>query len=237
MNPHSSEIKEFWRERNLRIVLKEKTVKSTEKIIDQINTVNNEDGCSNKHKYGMEKNETEQPQTPEDKEEPSNTVLREQKKETDSLKSDYEEFEDKNESTANNIFVEFDSRESTPSKQAYNQYSMHVICAFGSTLHLVKETIDKQLYEEIEKIIKMRNKSFLNSSIVKKLGTAVEDYEITEDARNSYPDIKYEWIEKDVRSIKGANMDLLILRLSDTTEILDIEVSGSPFNSSKKYTV
>ncbi|CAG8803110.1 7836_t:CDS:2, partial [Racocetra fulgida] len=59
----SSEIKEFWRERNLRIVLKEKTVRSTEKIIDQINTVQDEasdvlvleDGCSNKRKRGMEK--------------------------------------------------------------------------------------------------------------------------------------------------------------------------------------
>ncbi|CAG8776459.1 3285_t:CDS:2, partial [Racocetra fulgida] len=148
---------------------------------------------------------------------------------------------------------------------SYNQYSMHMICAFGSTLHLVKETTDKQLYEEIEKIIKMRNKSVLSSSIVKKLEvilqsdystivskiiaeTEVEDNEITEDARNSFPDIEYEWIEKVVRSIKGANnifscnmkprkTDLLILRLSDATEILDIEVSGPPFNSTKKHTV
>ena len=32
-------------------------------------------------------------------------------------------------------------------------------------------------------------------------------------------------------------MDLLILKLSDTTEILYIEVSGPPYNSTKKYTV
>ena len=31
--------------------------------------------------------------------------------------------------------------------------------------------------------------------------------------------------------------DLLILRLSDATEILDIEVSGPPFNSTKQHTV
>ncbi|CAG8698669.1 29976_t:CDS:10 [Racocetra persica] len=312
----SSEIKEFWRERNLRIVLKEKTVRSTEKIIDQINTVqdeasdvlvlgkmdnlrrlrskidnNEEDGCSNKRKRGMEKNETERPQTPEAKEEPSTMVLREQKKvcyaesstETDSPKSDYEEFKDKNESTEKQYIRKvFDSREGTPcttsyevtnpiivtpnkpviTNASYNQYSMHMICAFGSTLHLVKETTDKQLYEEIEKIIKMRNKSVLSSSIVKKLEvilqsdystivskiiaeTEVEDNEITEDARsmsertyivecispilrafrNSFPDIEYEWIEKVVRSIK------------DATEILDIEVSGPPFNSTKKHTV
>ncbi|CAI2178971.1 7731_t:CDS:2 [Funneliformis geosporum] len=65
--------------------------------------------------------------------------------------------------------------------------------------------------------------------------------------RNSFPEIKYEWIEKDIRSIKDANniflsnmqprkSGLLILRLSDATEILDIEVSG-PFNSNKKHTV
>ncbi|RIB13486.1 hypothetical protein C2G38_1728632 [Gigaspora rosea] len=301
---------------------------------------NEEDGCSNKRKRGMEKNETERPQTPEAKEEPSTMVLREQKKvcyaesstETDSPKSDYEEFKDKNESTEKQYIRKvFDSREGTPcttsyevtnpiivtpnkpviTNASYNQYSMHMICAFGSTLHLVKETTDKQLYEEIEKIIKMRNKSVLSSSIVKKLEvilqsdystivskiiaeTEVEDNEITEDARflffirntlldftatfkfltrkvinrsmsertyivecispilrafrNSFPDIEYEWIEKVVRSIKGANnifscnmkprkTDLLILRLSDATEILDIEVSGPPFNSTKKHTV
>ncbi|GBB84815.1 hypothetical protein RclHR1_01140004 [Rhizophagus clarus] len=204
----------------------------------------------------------------------------------------------------------------TPNKPSitnvsYNQYSTHMICAFESTLHLVKETIEKQLFEEIERIYKMRNKSVLKSPIVKKLEvilqsdysviaskimaeTEIEDNEITEDARflffirhtlldfvatfkflspkviswdmsersyiveclspilrafrNSFPDIRYEWIEKDVGSIKGANniflcdiqprkTDLLILRLSDATEILDTEVSGPPFNSTKKHTI
>ncbi|CAI2191719.1 3083_t:CDS:2, partial [Funneliformis geosporum] len=58
--------------------------------------------------------------------------------------------------------------------------------------------------------------------------------------RNAFPDIKYDWIEKNVSSIKEANnmfaedinprkTDLLIIRLSDNLEILNTEVSGPPF--------
>ncbi|CAG8528160.1 5364_t:CDS:2 [Diversispora eburnea] len=123
--------------------------------------------------------------------------------------------------------------------------------------HLVKEITEKKLYEEIERILKMRNKSVLNNSIIRKLEailqsdysvitskiiveTEVEDNEnnrgckdihcrmyftVLRAFRNSFPDIKYEWIEKYVRSIK------------DATEMLDIEISGQPFNSTKKRTV
>lgn len=56
------------------------------------------------------------------------------------------------------------------------------------------------------------------------------------------------WVEKDVRSIKEANImfmgnigerkaDLLILRLSDARELLNVEVSGPPYRSTKKHTV
>ncbi|CAG8546991.1 7857_t:CDS:2 [Cetraspora pellucida] len=66
--------------------------------------------------------------------------------------------------------------------------------------------------------------------------------------RNAFPDIKYMWIEKDVRSIKDANdmfmsnigerkTDLLILRLSDARELLNVEVSGPPYRSTKKHSV
>ncbi|CAB4434654.1 unnamed protein product [Rhizophagus irregularis] len=66
--------------------------------------------------------------------------------------------------------------------------------------------------------------------------------------RNAFPDIKYMWLEKDVRSIKEANImftsnfgerktDLLILRLSDARELLNVEVSGPPYRLTKKHTV
>ncbi|CAB4434332.1 unnamed protein product [Rhizophagus irregularis] len=54
--------------------------------------------------------------------------------------------------------------------------------------------------------------------------------------RNAFPDIKYDWIEKNVSSIKEANnmfaedinprkTDLLVIRLSDGLEIMNTEVS------------
>ncbi|CAG8785771.1 14135_t:CDS:2, partial [Cetraspora pellucida] len=65
---------------------------------------------------------------------------------------------------------------------------------------------------------------------------------------NAFPEIKYEWIEKDVRSVKEAGSmfainiksrktDLLVIRLSDATEILHVEVSGPPFKADKKHTI
>ncbi|CAG8604183.1 8526_t:CDS:10 [Funneliformis caledonium] len=66
--------------------------------------------------------------------------------------------------------------------------------------------------------------------------------------RNAFPDIKYEWIEKDVASIKVANSmfadnisprktDLLVLRLSDGMEVMNTEVSGPPFKNTQAHTV
>ncbi|CAG8549115.1 763_t:CDS:1, partial [Cetraspora pellucida] len=66
--------------------------------------------------------------------------------------------------------------------------------------------------------------------------------------RNAFPEIRYEWIKKDVKSIRDAcNMfainiriqktDLLVLRLSDATEILHIEVSGPLYKPEKKHIV
>src|SRR5687767_12984216 len=66
--------------------------------------------------------------------------------------------------------------------------------------------------------------------------------------RNAFSDVKYMWLEKDVRSIKEVNImftsnfrkrktDLLILQLSDARELLNVEVSGPPFISTKKHTV
>ncbi|CAG8734980.1 31575_t:CDS:2 [Racocetra persica] len=66
--------------------------------------------------------------------------------------------------------------------------------------------------------------------------------------RNAFPEVKYEWIEKDVRSVKEAGSmfainiksrktDLLVIRLSDATEILHVEVSGPPFKADKKHTI
>ncbi|CAG8593522.1 10791_t:CDS:2 [Funneliformis caledonium] len=66
--------------------------------------------------------------------------------------------------------------------------------------------------------------------------------------RNAFSGIKYEWIEKDVESIKKVNeifmsnighckIDLLVLRLSDASKLLMVEVSGPPHKSTKRHTV
>ncbi|PKK63862.1 hypothetical protein RhiirC2_869571 [Rhizophagus irregularis] len=66
--------------------------------------------------------------------------------------------------------------------------------------------------------------------------------------RNAFPDIKYDWIEKNVASIKEANnmfaedinprkTDLLVIRLSDGLEIMNTEVSGPPFKVTREHTV
>ena len=48
--------------------------------------------------------------------------------------------------------------------------------------------------------------------------------------------MKYEWIEKDVESIKKLN-ELLVLRLSDACELLMVKVSGPPHRSTRRHTV
>ncbi|CAJ0768977.1 3226_t:CDS:2, partial [Entrophospora sp. SA101] len=66
--------------------------------------------------------------------------------------------------------------------------------------------------------------------------------------RNSYPEIKYHWIEKIVESISGTNemfmcdidqrkTDISIVRISDEKEILNVEVSGPPSRNTKDHTV
>ena len=45
-------------------------------------------------------------------------------------------------------------------KATYDQISTHIICAFNTTIYLVKETTESTLYEKIEKLLKMRNKLF-----------------------------------------------------------------------------
>ncbi|RIB18564.1 hypothetical protein C2G38_2142062 [Gigaspora rosea] len=196
-------------------------------------------------------------------------------------------------------------------KSTYHQYSAHIICAFNSTIHLVKETLEEQAYEKVKNMLQMGNKLVIKASIVEKLEnifqteyseieskiileTKTEDNKTTEEDRfiffiryalldfvsmfkylmpkvldrdmlersyiieclspilrafrNAFPDIKYMWIEKDVRSIKDANdmfmsnigerkTDLLILRLSYARELLNVEVSGPPYRSTKKHTV
>nr|CAG8477317.1 10514_t:CDS:2 [Entrophospora candida] len=194
----------------------------------------------------------------------------------------------------------------------YNLISTHVICAFNSTLHLVKKSVDESLFEKIERLIKMRNKLILSKPMMQKLKTIFEanfteitlkiiteterekNTEKTEESqflffirhalldfvamfenlsprilnqdmsertyiiesispifrsfRNAFPEVKYEWIEKDVRSVKEAGRmfainiksrktDLLVIRLSDATEILHVEVSGPPFKADKKHTI
>ncbi|CAI2194595.1 12069_t:CDS:2 [Funneliformis geosporum] len=66
--------------------------------------------------------------------------------------------------------------------------------------------------------------------------------------RNAFPEIKYDWIEKNVTSIREANnmfavdisprkTDLFVVRLSDGMEILNTEVSGPPFKATISHTV
>ncbi|CAB5210942.1 unnamed protein product [Rhizophagus irregularis] len=196
-------------------------------------------------------------------------------------------------------------------KATYDEFSAHIICAFNTTIHLVKETIEEPMYERIRNMLQLRNKLAMSDSIIKKLEnifqanyseieskiiseTNIGDNQTSEENRfmffircalldfvfrfrylmpkvldrdmlersyiveclspilrafrNAFPDIKYMWLEKDVRSIKEANImftsnfgerktDLLILRLSDARELLNVEVSGPPYRLTKKHTV
>ncbi|CAG8523202.1 8615_t:CDS:10 [Dentiscutata erythropus] len=150
-------------------------------------------------------------------------------------------------------------------KVIYNLISTHIICAFSSTLHLVRETINKSLFEKIEKLLRMRNKLILDKSITLKLKAIFQTdyveislkytlldfiamYKYMSSKVNAFFEIRYEWIEKDVKSIRDTrNMftiniktwktNLLVLRLSDTTEILYVEVSGPPYKPEKKHIV
>ncbi|PKY20731.1 hypothetical protein RhiirB3_524509 [Rhizophagus irregularis] len=185
-------------------------------------------------------------------------------------------------------------------KSTYDEFSAHIICAFNTTIHLVKEMIEEPIYERVCNMLQSRNKLAMSDSIIKKLEdifqanyseieskiiseTNIGDNQTSEENRfmffircalldfvfrfrylmpkvldrdmlersyiveclspilrafhNAFPDVKYMWLEKDVRSIKEANImftssfgqrktDLLILRLSDARELLNVEVSG-----------
>ncbi|CAI2169744.1 16537_t:CDS:2 [Funneliformis geosporum] len=105
-------------------------------------------------------------------------------------------------------------------------------------------TIEEQVYEKIISMLQPGNKSVINDSIVKKLENIFQASYFEIESRSAFPDVKYMWLEKDVRSIKEANImftnnfgerktDLLILRLSDAREFLNVEVSGPPYNLRK----
>ncbi|CAG8665055.1 12410_t:CDS:2, partial [Funneliformis caledonium] len=57
------------------------------------------------------------------------------------------------------------SRETT-----YDEFSAHIICAFNTTIHLVKETIkEPTMYERVRNMLQSRNKLAMSDSIIKKL--------------------------------------------------------------------
>ncbi|RHZ49616.1 hypothetical protein Glove_519g60 [Diversispora epigaea] len=66
--------------------------------------------------------------------------------------------------------------------------------------------------------------------------------------KNTFSEVKYEWIEKDVRlvkevksiftiNVKSQKTNFLIIRLSNATEILHVEISDSSFKMDKKHTI
>ncbi|CAG8748202.1 521_t:CDS:2, partial [Dentiscutata heterogama] len=56
----------------------------------------------------------------------------------------------------------------------YNLISTHIICAFNSTLHMVKESVEENLFEKIERLLNIRNKLILLKQIMQKLETIFE---------------------------------------------------------------
>ncbi|CAG8737312.1 12507_t:CDS:2, partial [Dentiscutata heterogama] len=54
-------------------------------------------------------------------------------------------------------------------KSTYHQYSAHIICAFNTTIHLVKETLEEQAYEKVKNMLQMGNKLVIKDSIVENL--------------------------------------------------------------------
>ncbi|CAG8564355.1 1053_t:CDS:10, partial [Acaulospora morrowiae] len=270
-----------------------------------------EEHATTKRKHGQN-----EPRTPENQEgEPSSgMVLRRKKKvnyteSSSSADSDGYVEEHKNKNARSHVRDNSSFRESTPcpttrsvthtlkvtpnkpiiTKATYEEYSAHIICAFNTTIHLVKETIGEQLENifqleyfeifEIESKIISETKIEDNQtteedrfiffiryalldfvSMFKYLMPKVLDRDMLERSyiieclspilrafRNAFPDVKYMWIEKDVRLIKEANnifmsnigerkTDLLILRSSDARELLNDEVSGPPYRSTKKHT-
>ncbi|CAI2192327.1 6581_t:CDS:2, partial [Funneliformis geosporum] len=62
-------------------------------------------------------------------------------------------------------------------KMMYDEYFPYLICAFNSTINYIKETIKKETYVEIKKMLQMNDRLILQESVVKKLETIFEtDY-------------------------------------------------------------
>ncbi|RIA80493.1 hypothetical protein C1645_745217 [Glomus cerebriforme] len=212
-----------------------------------------------------------EPRTPENKEQ---MVLRRKKKVNYAESSDSDEYVEgskyKNARSKQYVREENNSRESTPcpttstvtntlivtpnkpiiTNTTFNQYSTHVICAFNATIHLVQQTTEKKLHTLLDFVAMFK---YLTPKVLdrdmKERSYIVECLSpILRAFRNAFPEVKYEWIEKDVESIKEVNKifmsninrrktDVLVLRLSDMNELLKIEVSGPPYKSTKRHTV
>ncbi|CAB4434655.1 unnamed protein product [Rhizophagus irregularis] len=54
-------------------------------------------------------------------------------------------------------------------KATYDEFSAHIICAFNTTIHLVKETIEEPMYKRVRNMLQSRNKLAMSDSIIKKL--------------------------------------------------------------------
>ncbi|KAF0439682.1 hypothetical protein F8M41_004127 [Gigaspora margarita] len=103
-------------------------------------------------------------------------------------------------------------------RATYHQISTHIICAFNTTLHLVKAD-DSEIVTKIKIETETNNETILTQDLCA--------------FRNAFQDVKYEWVEKQVKSIKDTNdmfttnirsrkTDLLVLR----KKYLAIELSS-----------
>ncbi|CAG8660516.1 19539_t:CDS:2, partial [Dentiscutata erythropus] len=152
-------------------------------------------------------------------------------------------------------------------KSTYYQYSAHIICALNTTIHLVKETLEEQAYEKVKNMLQMGNKLAIKDSIVEKLEkifqtkyseieskiileTKIEDNQTTEEDRfiffiryalldfvSMFKYLMPKVLDRDMLERSYIVEYLLILRLSDARELLNVEVSGPPYRSTKKHTV
>ncbi|CAG8650015.1 5785_t:CDS:2, partial [Paraglomus occultum] len=143
------------------------------------------ENCLYKCKHGQN-----EPRTPENQEgEPSSRMVLRRKKKVNyaesSSSSDSDGYVDKSRScesmpcpttrsVTHTLIV-------TPNKPiimnaTYEEYSAHIICAFNTTIHLVKETIGEQAYEEDKNMLQMGNKLIISE-------TKIEDNQTTEEYR------------------------------------------------------
>ncbi|CAG8535596.1 4571_t:CDS:2 [Diversispora eburnea] len=86
-----------------------------------------------------------------------------------------------------------------------------------------KPIITKATYDEYSAHIILLDRDMLERSyIIEVLSPIILAF------HKAFPDVKYMWVEKDVRSIKEANTMFM--------ELLNVEVSGPPYRSTKKHT-